>query len=114
MGRIAKISLWVVAGLAGLVALLVLVVALFDWNALRPWVSEKASDALQRPVAIEGDLGVDWQWRSGWLPWPHVTARNIVAGQPVGFSGGDEAMGGTEYFGVSINPIHLFGRHVTI
>lgn len=114
MGRIAKISLWVVAGLAGLVALLVLVVALFDWNALRPWVSEKASDALQRPVAIEGDLDVDWQWRSGWLPWPHVTARNIVAGQPEGFSGGDEAMARIEYLGLAINPIPLFARHVEI
>src|SRR5690606_7714895 len=88
----------------GLVGLLVLVVALFDWNALRPGVSEKASDALQRPVAIEGDLNVDWQWRSGWLPWPHVTARNIVAGQPEGFSGGDEAMARIEYLGLAINP----------
>ena len=70
MGRLAKITLWTVAVLVGLLALLVLVVALFDWNRLRPMVEEKASEALQRPVSIEGDLEVDWQWRDGFYRGP--------------------------------------------
>lgn len=54
---------WAGAGLAALVLLLVVVIAVFDWNRLRPWVAAKASEALQRPVAIEGALDLDWRWR---------------------------------------------------
>lgn len=114
MGRIARISLWTVAGLLGLAALLVVVVAVFDWNRLRPWVAEKASAALQRPVSIEGDLDVDWQWRDGILPWPRITARKLVAGNPEGYAGEHEPMASIDYLALSINPVPLFARHVEI
>lgn len=114
MRRATRIAVWTVAGLAGLVVLLAIFVALFNWNYLRPWVSEKASDALQRPVAIEGDLDVDWQWRSGGLPWPHITAREVVVGHPEGFAGGDDDMARIEYLAVDINPMPLLSRHVEI
>lgn len=114
MGRVARTSLWVVAGIGGLIVLLVVIVAVFDWNYLRPWVADKASEALQRPVALEGDLDVDWQWRSGGLPWPHITARNIVVGNPEGFKTDDAGMGHIDFLALSINPIPLFARHVEI
>lgn len=114
MGRVAKLSLWALAGLFALIVLLVVIVAVFDWNHLRPWVAETASTALQRPVTLEGDLDVDWRWRSGALPWPHITARNIVVGHPEGFAGGDEAMARVDYLALAINPVPLFGRHVEI
>lgn len=114
MKRAARVIAWVAAGLIGLVVLAVVFVALFDWNHLRPWVGEKASDALQRPVAIEGDLDVEWQWRGGGLPWPHITARQIVAGHPEGFTGSDDDMARVDYLALSINPIPLLSRHVEI
>lgn len=115
MGRVAKISVWTVACLAGLMLLLIIIVAVFDWNRLRPWVAEKASEAVQRPVSIEGDLGVDWQWRSGALPWPHITVRNIVAGHPEGYASvQDGDMARIDYLALDINPIPLFSRHVEI
>lgn len=114
MGRIARISLWTVAGLVGLAALLVVVVAIFDWNRLRPWVAGKASAALQRPVSIDGDLDVDWQWRDGILPWPRITARKLVAGNPEGYAGEHEQMASIDYLALSINPVPLFARHVEI
>lgn len=114
MRRAARFVLWTVVGLAGLVALLIIIIAVFDWNLLRPWVAEKASDALQRPVAIEGDLDVDWRWQGGGLPWPHITARELVAGQPEGFTGQDEHMARVDYLALSVNPMPLFARHVEI
>jgi len=114
MGRLAKIAIWSIGGLLAFLALLVLIVALFDWNRLRPMVSEKASEALQRPVSIEGDLDVDWQWRDGFLPWPYITANNIVVGHPEGFAATQENMGEIEYLSVAINPVPLFSKHVEI
>lgn len=114
MRRAGRFFMWGLAGLASLVALLALVIAIFDWNVLRPWLAEKASDALQRPVAIEGNLDVDWSWRSGGLPWPHITARQLVAGQPEGVTGQDEAMAQVDYLALTINPMPLFTRHVEI
>src|SRR5690606_12718951 len=113
-GRLAKIAIWSIGGLLAFLALLVLIVALFDWNRLRPMVSEKASEALQRPVSIEGDLDVDWQWRDGFLPWPYITANNIVVGHPEGFAATQENMGEIEYLSVAINPVPLFSKHVEI
>ena len=114
MRRAGNVVLWTLAGLAGLLALLVVVIALFDWNMLRPWVAGKASDALQRPVAIEGDLDVEWHWRGGGLPWPHITARQLVAGHPEGFAGEGEHMAEVDYLALSINPVALFARRVEI
>ena len=114
MNRVARIAAWTIGGLVALLALLVLVVALFNWNYLRPYVEEKASDALQRPVSIEGDLDVDWQWRGGIIPWPQITAHDIVAGHPEGFSGTHDEMGRIARLSLSVNPIPLLSRHVEI
>ena len=115
MGRVARISFWTLTGLLGLTLLLLIIVAIFDWNRLRPWVEARATEAVQRPVSIEGDLDVDWQWRNGVLPWPHITVRNIVAGHPEGYAGtqGDE-MARIDYLALDINPLPLFSRHVEI
>ncbi len=114
MGHMGRILLWTLAGLVGLAALLALAVALFDWNRLRPWVAGKASEALQRPVSIEGDLDVDWQWRDGVLPWPHITAGGLVARNPEGYSGGQDDMARIDYLALSVNPLPLFARHIEI
>ena len=114
MRRAARWISWTLAGVVGLLALLVLVIALFNWNYLRPTVEERASAALQRPVSIEGDLDVDWQWRDGWIPWPHITANEITVGHPEGFVGSGENMASIEYLALSLNPLPLLKRHVEI
>lgn len=80
--------IWIPATLALVVAMLVLFLLLFDWNLLRPTINERASTALDRPFAIEGDLSVKWRrepdsngWRA-WMPWPHITVEQMVLGNP--------------------------------
>ena len=88
MTRGRKILAWTLATLVLIVAALALLAATFDWNRARPYVNDKASQALGRPFAIQGDLRVRWArepgeggWR-GWVPWPHVQANDIVLGNP--------------------------------
>ncbi|MGI4860532.1 MAG: AsmA family protein [Janthinobacterium lividum] len=84
-GRLAlKILAWIIGVLLILIIAVALFVALFDWNRARPWINHKVSDELGRPFAINGDLTVRWRhppdapgWR-GWIPWPHVRAKNIT------------------------------------
>lgn len=88
MARVHRVFTWVASGIILLLAALVLAVLLFDWNRLRPIINEKASEALDRPFAIEGDLSVDWRrypgasgWR-GWIPWPIIAAEHLRMGNP--------------------------------
>ncbi|WP_347114631.1 AsmA family protein [Leclercia sp. S52] len=71
-----------------LIVVLIVVIATFDWNRLKPTINQKVSTELNRPFAIRGDLGVVWErqkgetgWRS-WIPWPHVHADNVMLGNP--------------------------------
>ena len=88
MSRSGKIVSWIVGIFLLLVIIVVLVIAFFDWNRLKPTINQKVSTELNRPFAIRGDLGVAWQrnrdepgWRS-WIPWPHVHAEDIMLGNP--------------------------------
>lgn len=114
MSRVGRGVLWGVGGLFGVLLLLIITLALFDWNRLRPWVEEKASAALRRPVSIEGELDVEWEWRGGGLPWPHISGRDIVVAHPEGFSGTGEHMARVNYLALSVNPVPLLRRHVEI
>lgn len=88
MRRIGKILAWILSVLVTLLALLVIAVELFDWNRLKPIVEDKVSQAIGRPFAIDGDLGVNWQREpaeGGWralVPWPGFTARDITIANP--------------------------------
>lgn len=88
MTRGGKIAAWTVAVLVALVAILIVVIATFDWNRVRPTINEKVSAALHRPFAINGNLAVVWRrepeeggWRA-WVPWPHVSAEDLTLGNP--------------------------------
>ena len=83
MTRKTKIAVGIVGTLVVLVAVLVVLVATFDWNRARPMINERVSAAIGRPFAINGDLTVEWSresdeggWR-GWVPWPHIVANDI-------------------------------------
>ncbi|MBY0557940.1 MAG: AsmA family protein [Burkholderiaceae bacterium] len=66
-----------------------------DWNRARPWLNEKLSLALQRPVAIRGELLLRWTLpagtaqRRGWrdyLPQAHLEAYDLHLGNPPGMA----------------------------
>ena len=88
MTRPRRILAWTFACLALLLAVLVLIIAFFDWNRIKPPLNAKVSEELHRPFAINGNLAVIWQrepdeggWRA-WVPWPHVVAEDLSLGNP--------------------------------
>ncbi|MGE7958500.1 AsmA family protein [Pseudomonas sp. NPDC089530] len=88
MTRTRKILAWTVGSLCLLLAVLVLIIAFFDWNRIKPPLNAKVTEELHRPFAINGNLAVIWQrepdeggWRA-WVPWPHVVAEDLTLGNP--------------------------------
>ncbi|KQV10235.1 hypothetical protein ASC74_12470 [Pseudomonas sp. Root329] len=88
MTRTRKMFTWTLASLVVLLAVLVLIIAFFDWNRIKPPLNAKVSEELHRPFAINGNLAVVWQrepdeggWRA-WVPWPHVVAEDLSLGNP--------------------------------
>ncbi len=68
-------------------ALLIVLVWLFDWNYAKPWINKKVTQATGRPFAINGDLAVHWSWNTtsetgwrAWVPMPQVSAQDITFG----------------------------------
>jgi len=88
MKRSRKVLSWIAGMLLVLVVVLVIVIATFDWNGLKPYLDEKVSQAIGRPFAINGDLSVAWQREpaagglAAWVPWPEFTARDIRIANP--------------------------------
>jgi Uncharacterized protein involved in outer membrane biogenesis len=88
MTRTRKVFTWTLASLVVLLFVLVLIIAFFDWNRIKPPLNAKVSEELHRPFAINGNLAVVWQrepgeggWRA-WVPWPHVVAQDLSLGNP--------------------------------
>src|SRR5471030_1385514 len=88
MTRSRKIFAWTGVTLVLILAILIIVIATFDWNRIKPTLNEKVSQALHRPFAINGNLAVNWSrepneggW-SAWVPWPHMSAEDIALGNP--------------------------------
>ncbi|CAM3863291.1 hypothetical protein CCOS865_05101 [Pseudomonas reidholzensis] len=88
MTRPARIFTWIFTSLVTVLAILVVVIATFDWNRAKPLLNEKVSEALHRPFAINGNLAVQWRtepeeggWRA-WVPWPHFIAEDLTLGNP--------------------------------
>ena len=118
-----KRRLWL--GLLGVLLALpviALVVLLnYDWNRARPWLASKASEALERPVALRGPLTLTWErqtlpgqarsWRDH-VPWPHLVARDVHVGNPRGLPTGDTAS--AQVLAFSLNPFALLARRIVI
>lgn len=87
--RPARLLLWSIAALTGLIALCTAVLLTFDWNRAKPWLNERVSEATGRNFAIRGDLSLTWEksqtdqdsWRR-WVPWPRLSAKDIVLDNP--------------------------------
>jgi uncharacterized protein involved in outer membrane biogenesis len=92
-GRARTITLSVLGLLGALLLGSALLLQRADWNHARPWLNEKLSLALQRPVAIRGDLSLSWtlaagtaaqrSWRD-YLPQVRLLAHDLHLGNPAG------------------------------
>lgn len=88
MTKTARIATWSAGIILLLVAVVIVVIATFDWNRLKPTINQKVSAELNRPFAIRGDLGVVWARQKeetgcrSWVPWPHIHADDILLGNP--------------------------------
>ncbi|MCD0503545.1 AsmA family protein, partial [Bordetella petrii] len=118
MTRTKKVLIGVGAAIVILLAALVLLIALFNWNQLKPTINERVSAAIGRPFAINGDLTVQWRrpveqpgWR-GWVPWPHIAMDDITLGNPDWAEDPNMATLKRAEFSLSLLP--LLARHVVI
>ncbi|WP_223414893.1 MULTISPECIES: AsmA family protein [unclassified Pseudomonas] len=118
MTRTPKIFAWTFASLVVLLAILVLIIAFFDWNRIKPTLNAKVSEELHRPFAINGDLSVVWRreldeggWRA-WVPWPHVVAQDLSLGNPDWSK--QPQMVSLKRVELRISPLALLAQRVTI
>lgn len=110
----------VVAGFAALIVLLIVLIINFDWNRARPWINDRVSTATGRHFAIQGDLVVSWQqpdtpqtsW-ARWIPWPHVSAADIVLGNPEWAPAGSN-MASIKQLDVTLNPWPLLQHQIVL
>jgi uncharacterized protein involved in outer membrane biogenesis len=118
MARPRKIIAWTLASLLILVAILVVVIATFDWNRVKPTLNAKVSEALHRPFAINGNLAVQWQrepeeggWRA-WVPWPRFVAEDITLGNPDWSK--TPQMAGLKRVEFRLSPLPLLAQRISI
>ncbi|MDF0733804.1 AsmA family protein [Pseudomonas entomophila] len=118
MTRPARILTWTLASLLALLAILLVVIATFDWNRVKPLLNEKVSEALHRPFAINGNLAVQWQrepdeggWRA-WVPWPRFVAEDLTLGNPEWLK--EPNMVGLERVEFRLSPLPLLWQRIVI
>ena len=118
MTRTRKTLAWTVASFVFLLAILVLIIAFFDWNRIKPPLNAKVSEELHRPFAINGNLAVIWQrepdeggWRA-WVPWPHVVAEDLTLGNPQWSK--SPQMVNLKRVELRVSPLALLARRVVI
>ncbi|MFU1981311.1 AsmA family protein [Bordetella hinzii] len=113
-----KILLAIILVLLALPAVFAVAVGNLDWNRFKPTINEKVTAAIGRPFAIRGDLSVSWDrqpqetgWRA-WLPWPRITASDImIANAPWGRA---PALATLERATFTLAPLPLLTKHVVI
>lgn len=122
MSRTVKILLWLAGLLIAIPALALVILLNYDWNKARPWLNDKASDAMGRPFAIRGDLSLQWEkplpatgaaasWHDH-IPWPHLTAHDVHVSNPPGMPERDTASVGRLSF--SLDPFALLHHTISI
>lgn len=116
MSRTGKIISWTVGVIVVLIVAIVILIATFDWNRLKPTINRKVSAEINRPFAIRGDLGVAWErnldetgWHR-WIPWPHIHAQDIMLGNPPTIP--EVTMVHLERVDATISPLALLGKEV--
>ncbi|NHZ42011.1 AsmA family protein [Massilia aquatica] len=123
IARRTKIILAIVAVLVAIPLIALAILLTYDWNKARPWLNAKASEAIDRPFNIKGNLDLSWEkpsavmaerdrtWRD-LVPWPHLVANDVHVGQPGGMGTGD--MASVKQFSFSLNPFSLLHKTIAI
>ncbi|MDR0207906.1 MAG: AsmA family protein [Pseudomonas putida] len=118
MTRPFRILTWILTSLLTLLAIVVVIIATFDWNRVKPLLNEKVSEALHRPFAINGNLAVQWHrepseggWRA-WVPWPHFVAEDLTLGNPEWLE--SPRMVGLERVTFRLSPVPLLFQQIVI
>ncbi|NDJ55872.1 AsmA family protein [Enterobacteriaceae bacterium 4M9] len=116
MTRTGKAISWVTGILLLLIVGVVIFIATFDWNRVKPIINEKVSAELNRPFEIRGNLAVAWArnpqetgWKR-WVPWPNVRAENIWLGNPKDIPG--DTMVQLPRVEATLSPPALLGKTV--
>jgi len=118
--KIAKTVAIVLASLVGLLALVLALIANFNWNRAKPWLAERISEATERNFAINGDLALSWQrpaqeqsgWRR-WVPWPHFRAKDVILGNTAWATTGPN-MAQAQEVDFDINPLALLQKTISV
>ncbi|GGY86288.1 AsmA family protein [Pseudoduganella plicata] len=131
MPRRTKIALAVGGTVIAIPAIALVILLNYDWNKARPWLNEKASEAIERPFAIRGDLSLSWEkqprhkqdrsWHD-WIPWPHLVARDVHLGNPPEMVGATASakdpvpadMANVDAVSFSLNPFALLHKTISI
>ncbi|ATQ78212.1 AsmA family protein [Massilia violaceinigra] len=126
--RRTKIILAILAVLVAIPAIALAILLTYDWNKARPWLNAKASEAIDRPFTVAGDLKLSWEkpatvmaerdrtWRD-LVPWPHLVANDVHVGQPEGMDAsglGAGDMASVKQFSFSLNPFALLHKTIAI
>lgn len=72
MTKTTRVISWTAGIFLLLIVVLIIIIATFDWNRLKPTINQKVSTELNRPFAIRGDLGIVWERQkeeTGWRSW---------------------------------------------
>lgn len=118
MKRSHKVLAWIAGVVVALILLLIVLIATFDWNRMRPFISDKVSKAIGRPFAINGDLTVDWQrnrdgnWLASLVPWPEFTARDVSIANPAWSQQPKFAQ--LEALRFRLSPLPLIAHHIEV
>lgn len=107
MGRLLKLLLFAVAGIVGVLVLVVVLVALlFDPNDYRDRIAAAVEAETGRSFVIEGDLELRL------FPWLRVTSGVMELGNAPGF--GDEPFARIEAFSASLRLMPLLSREIEL
>ncbi|RSZ57389.1 AsmA family protein [Massilia atriviolacea] len=125
-GRRTRVILAVVAVLVAIPLVALAILLTYDWNKARPWLNAKASEAIDRPFEVRGNLDLSWEkpatvmaerdrtWRD-LVPWPHLVANDVHVGQPAGMAGANRGdMASVRQFSFSLNPFALLRKTIAI
>lgn len=118
MALLQRILICIVVIVAALIVAAILLIALFDWNRARPWLDQRLSTSIGRPVAINGDLTVQWSRNPNvgglahWVPWPRFTARDVSIANPAWTK--QPRFAAVQQVRFSLSPLMLIGHTIEI
>jgi len=120
MPRTSRIIIWTLVSFLAVIAAFIIFILVFDWNRARPWINQRISESTGRQFAIQGDLKLAWHkpdtpqsgW-SNWVPWPRLSAQDIVLGNPDWLSEPAQ-MAAIRQVTFTLNPLPLLSHKIVL